>query len=248
MQPTYIPWLGYFDLIDRVGKFIFLNDVQLATRSWQVRNRIKTQQGELFLTIPIRRGGKSRLETKIIETEINETVWWREKHLKSIHVAYRRSGYFNEVFPFLEGLIGTPFSCLGELNMNIIMSISRRIGISTTFAKSSDFLNIEGKKDSRLVNMCQHVGCNRYISPQGSSVYIERDNPGGAFAKSNIQLFYHNYRHPVYRQLYGEFIPYMSVIDLLFNEGFRSALSIIRSGRVNPIYYLDFGKENEKQF
>jgi hypothetical protein len=106
MQPTYIPWLGYFDLMDSVDSFVFLNDVQWAKWSWQVRNRIKTSQGGLFLTVPIKRGVKSRLETKINEAQINDTEMWREKHLKSIFVAYRKSRYFDEVFPFLETMIG----------------------------------------------------------------------------------------------------------------------------------------------
>ncbi len=247
MQPTYIPWLGYFDLMDCVNSFVFLNDVQWAKWSWQVRNRIKTSQGELFLTVPIKRGRKSRLETSINEAQINDTERWREKHLKSIFVAYRKGRYFDEVFPFLETMIGNKSEMLDDFNMNIISGIARKIGITTAFSRASELENAEGKKDSRLVNMCRAMGCQQYISPQGSAEYIERGDPGGAFAGSGVTLFYQNYRHPVYRQLYGDFLPQMSVIDLMFNEGCKATLPIIRSGRVAPIHYAEFRKSHEKK-
>lgn len=242
MQPTYIPWLGYFDLMDSVDRFIFLDDVQWAKWSWQVRNRIKTQQGELFLTIPIKKGEKSRLETKIYEAQINDTENWRERHLKSIFTAYRKSPFFREIFPFLEKLLNAPVTNLGPFTLNIITAIAAKIKIQPEFLRSSSLKNLEGKRDVRLVKMCEMMGCSRYISPQGSAVYLEEESPGGAFAKNHIELYYHNYHHPIYEQLYGEFLPNMSVIDLLFGEGFAQARQIIRSGRKNPIHYLDFRK------
>ncbi|MDP3183574.1 MAG: WbqC family protein [Desulfobaccales bacterium] len=200
------------------------------------------QQGELYLTIPIKKGEKSRLGTKIYEAQINDRENWRERHLKSIFTAYRKSLFFREFFPFLEQLLNAPVTNLGPFNINIITAIATKIGIQPEFTRSANLKNLEGEKDARLVKMCEIKGCSRYLSPQGSAVYLEEESPGGAFAKNHIELYYHNYQHPIYNQLYGEFLPNMSIIDLLFGEGFGKARQIIRSGRKSPIHYLDFRK------
>lgn len=242
MQPTYIPWLGYFDLIDSVDEFVFLDDVKLEKCSWQVRNRIKTPQGELYLTIPVR-STKGRDKLIINETIINDTEFWRKKHLKSIFYAYRKSGFFNEVYPFVEKLINNETVLLSDFNINIITSISNIIGINKEFTFSSNLKNLSGKKEVRIVSICKEINCDKYLSPQGSAAYIEKNSPGGEFPRNNIALFYHNYKHPVYKQLYTEFLPYMSILDLLFNCGFNKSLKVIRNGRREPIDYLSFRKE-----
>ena len=244
MQPTYIPWLGYFDLIDSVDKFAFLDDVKLEKCSWHVRNRIKTPQGQLYLTIPIRKTvGRDKLI--INEAIINDEEPWREKHLKSIFYAYRKSEFFSDIYSFTsdiysftEGLVNNKMVRLCDFTVNIITRIANRIGIDKEFILASDLKNLSGKRDIRLVSICKEISCDRYLSPQGSAVYIEKTSPGGGFPESDIGLFYQNYEHPVYNQLYGDFIPYMSIIDLLFNCGFEKGLEIIRSGRKEPIVHL----------
>jgi hypothetical protein len=239
MQPTYIPWLGYFDLIDSVDKFVFLDDVKLEKCSWHTRNRIKTPQGELYLTIPIRKTvGRDKMI--INEALINNEEPWQEKHLKSIFCVYRKSVFFNEAYPFTEELVNSEAVRLCDFTVSIITRIANKIGIDKEFILGSDLKNLSGKKDTRLVSICKEIGCEQYLSPQGSAMYIERDSPGGEFVKNGIELFYHNYEHPVYGQLYGDFLPCMSVIDLLFNFGFEKSLEIIRSGRREPVDYLTF--------
>ena len=240
MQPTYNPWLGYFDLIDRVDTFVFLDNVQVVKRSWQVRNRIKTPKGELFLTIPIiRPKGQS---TKLNEALIDDTQHWRRKHIKTIKFYYKNAKYFDEVFPFIKGLIEFPITILSEFNINFITTISRKIGITTKFIKASSLEPLEGKKDVLLANICKKINCSKYISPQGSANYLEAHTPGGAIVSSGIDLYYHNYEHPIYNQLYPPFIPYMGIIDLLFNEGFEKALEIIKTGRRPEIHYTEYRK------
>ncbi len=239
MQPTYNPWIGYFDLMDKVDVFVYLDNVQLVKRSWHVRNRIKTPQGELFLTIPIKKQ-KSRKDSLIKDALLNDEENWRYKHLKSIEINYKKAKYFDIVFPFLEGIIDNNIKYLGDFNINMIEKIKYAIGINTQTLRSSDIPFIKGKRDSLLAKICKYLNANIYISPQGSSIYIERDNPGGEIVKHGIELFYHNYEHPVYNQLYGKFIPYMGIIDLLFNEGFQNALEIIRKGRRKDIHYIEF--------
>ena len=241
MQPTYNPWLGYFDLMDKVDIFVYLDDVQLVKRSWQVRNRIKTPQGELFLTVPIKRL-KSREETLIKDAVINDSENWRQKHLKSIELNYRKAKFFDSVFPFVENLILNDFQLLGDFNINLIENIKKTIGIKTPTIRSSEIPSVKGKKDELLANICKLLNADIYISPQGSAVYIEKETPGGAFVKKGIELYYHNYEHPVYNQLHGKFLPYMGIIDLLFNEGFEKALDIIKEGRRKDFHYKEFRK------
>jgi len=237
MQPTYIPWLGYFDMIDKVDVFVIYDDVQLARRSWQVRNRIKGANGEIWLTIPIKKQ-KSRDETIIKEAEINYSDKWQHKHLKTIELNYRKALFFKDIFPFIKDFY-KPVKFLSEFNSSIIIRVAQEIGIETEIIFSSDLDNIEGSKDERLVNICKKLGADQYLSPQGSANYINRKNKGGEFIRNNINLVYHNYEHPEYSQLHGEFIPYMGVYDLLLNENTTNALDIIRRGRRKDLSYKD---------
>jgi len=230
MQPGYIPWLGLFDLIDSVDKFVFLDDVKLQRNSWDVRNRIKTPQGELYLTIPVRRT-KGRDKLMINKALINDSHRWRKKHLKTIEFVYKKAEFFNKVYPFLVKLINNNINKLSNFNINIAISIAEKLGINKEFIISSKLKNVTGKKDVRLVYICKEIGCDQYVSPQGAVEYIEAKSPGGEFIKNKIELFYQNYQHPVYKQLYGNFLAYMSIIDLLFNCGFIRSLKIIRDGR-----------------
>lgn len=243
MQPTYIPWLGYFDLIDSADRFILLDDAKLKKRSWQVRNRIKTQYGEEYLTIPVKKT-KDGEEPMINEAVINYRELWQRRHLQSIRRAYSQSQFFDEVYVFLEGLLNHRTELLRGFTVNIIVSICKIIGLKKELILSSTLEGLTGAKDLRSVSICKKFGCEKYVSPQGSAVYIDRYSPGGEFPKHNISLFYQNYEHPVYPQQFGEFLPYMSAIDLFFNCGFGKSLEIIRSGRRQPIDYLSFSKSS----
>ncbi len=239
MQPTYIPWIGYFDLIDQVDKFVFLDNVQLSRSSWHVRNRIKTAHGELYLTVPVRRI-KDKNQTMLCDAVINYRQPWVRKHLKSIEQAYKKTPHADEVYLFLEAAIKTEEMSLSELNIGLIKKISSRLGINKEFIKASGLKNIIGRKDTLVVSVCKQIGCDCYISPPGAHVYIEKDTPGGEFPKNGISLYYQDYEHPVYNQPYGGFLPNMSIVDLLFNRGFDGSLRIIRAGRKEPIDYLVF--------
>jgi hypothetical protein len=245
MQPTYIPWLGYFDLIDQVDKFVFLDNVQLTRKfkgSWDLRNRIKTAQGDLYLTLPVKKN-KSIYETMLCGAYINYELPWIKRHLKSIEFAYKRAPYFNEVYPFIKNLIQSNEEILSEFNINIIKHICFKIGINKEFIKASELKNVDGHKDALVAAICKKIDCDYYLSPHGAHVYIEKDSPGGEFSKNGIQLFYQNYEHPVYDQPYGDFISHMSVIDLLFNYGFEKSLEIIKKGRRPPIDYLSLRRD-----
>lgn len=233
MQPTYLPWLGYFDLIDTVDVFVFLDDVQIVKKTsntWDCRNRIKTSQGELFLSFPVKKSNHFE-ETLFNNTKIDDSRNWREKHLASIQLSYRKSPFFAEVSEFIKPLIKNEFDTVSDFNINIITEMAERLGINSNFVRVSDLGNIPGKKDIRLVEICKKVGADTYISPKGASEYIEKEAPGGAFPAANITLEYQNYFPIKYSQLYGDFISHLSTLDLLFNKGFSDSLEIIQKGR-----------------
>ncbi len=239
MQPTYLPWIGYFDLVDRVDKFVFLDDAKVSKQSWGVRNRIRTAQGELYLTVPLKnyRDHEARLFTN---TEIDYGRGWTGKHLKTIAQAYAKAPHFAEVFADLEALLGESYPAIGDLNISAIRRFSERIGIATDFFRASRLAGTPGQKDGRLVAICRAVGASRYLSPQGSAVYIEKERPGGAFPEAGIALDYHNFAHPVYPQRGSDFLSHMAIVDLLMNCGYAAALGIIRSGRRDAIPFMEF--------
>lgn len=245
IQPTYLPWIGYFDLIDQSDIFVFLDNVQLVKRSWDIRNRIKTASGELFLSLSFRKD-KHRDETLFCNANLDDTNPWRKKHLKSIELSYHCAPYCNEIYPLLDSLINSRYHLLSEFNINIITALSQKMGITTIFVKASELKGLEGAKDVRLVAICKEIDCDQYISPQGAAVYIEREKPGGEFSRQAIDLYYQNFDHPVYKQLYGDFLPFMSIIDLLFNYGFADSLKIIRTGRRQPIDFMTFREKMER--
>lgn len=242
MQPTYLPWLGYFDLIDQVDKFVFLDDVQLVKRSWQTRNRIKTAQKELFLTVPIKKANK-RDDTLIYNAVISEDEPWKEKHIRSIELAYKKAPYFDLMFSFIKKIIFNEEKKLSDYNIYIIRKIAAKLDLKTDFICSSELKGISGKKDARLVAICKYIGCDEYVTVQGSAAYIEKELPGGDFTKNDLKFFYHNYEHPIYEQINGDFIGFMSIIDLLFNHGFDAGLTIIKKGRRPSIDSSTFRKE-----
>lgn len=239
MQPTYFPWTGYFDLIDQSDKFVFLDDVQLVRRSWMVRNRIKTSQGPLFLSIPVRKT-KHRDEQLLQETEIDYSQNWQKKHLDSIRFAYRKAEYFEPVFSLVEELLNDPPAGLADFNIQAILRIAEKLDIGSMFIRSSSLATGELSQAEKLLKICESLDCNTYLSPQGSADYLEKEVPGSVFPDSPVDLYYMHYEHPVYPQLYGEFISHMCILDLMFNTGFEKAAEYIRSGRKPNYHYMEF--------
>ncbi len=224
MQPTYLPWMGYFDLMDQSDVFVILDSVQFEKRSWQQRNRIKTPQGELMLSIPVL--SKGRFDQDIREVEIDTTKNFQEGHLKAIKYNYAKAKYFNQYIVGLEDILLKEYKFLADFNTEMIVWLKSSLKIPSALLRSSD-LDVTGKKAGLLVSICKNLGARRYISPQGAKAYIEGTD---IFQANDIELCYQEFKHPPYTQLFGDFIPYLSVVDLLFNEG-EKGLDIIRSGR-----------------
>ncbi len=231
-QPTYLPWIGYFDLIAQADVFIVLDDVQFEKQSWQQRNRIKTAAGLHWLTVPVKFRG--RLNQLIREVEIREPGFWRD-HVRAIELAYRRATSFENYFPVVSDILQRlSDGKLLDLNISLLRWLLEEFNIKTPMLSASS-LGLTGKRTEHLANLCQAVGAKEYLSPLGASAYLLHE--GDLLLQRGIEVRFQNYQHPVYRQLFGEFQPYASTLDLLFNEG-HSAIEIIRGGR-RPLYSME---------
>ena len=224
MQPTFLPWIGYFDLIDKSDRFVFLDSVQFSKQSWQQRNRVKVPNGEQWLTVSVLTKGMPN--QRISEVKINQNAKFREKTIKTITQIYRKAPFFDSYIDELSDILLKSHVFLADLNIELIMWICKQLGIDTKMIRSSSLMTT-GKKVELLINICKELNASTYLSTPGSKVYIDENN---LFPSNDIDLVYHAFEHPEYRQINGEFIPYMSTIDLLFNEG-PASLSIIRAGR-----------------
>ncbi len=225
-QPTYLPWLGYFDLIDQVDTFVVLDTVQFEKQSWQQRNRIKTPTGLMWLTVPVEFRGL--LGQKIQEVEIRESAFAR-KHLRSIEVSYGRAPFFGEYFPQISSILQDcpPGTFLVDLNLRLLSWFLEILGIRTPLVRASSLAQ-HGKRTELLANICQKLGARQYVSPLGSAVYLLDEM--SSFKDCGVEVSFQNYLHPEYRQLFPPFLSHACALDLLFNEGSRSA-EIVRSGR-----------------
>jgi hypothetical protein len=218
-QPQYIPWLGYFDKIAKSDCFIFLDCVQYKTREFQNRNKIRTDRGWSWLTVPVVSQGKSR--QKISEVYINNELPWKRQHLNSWKSWYGRAEFFDAYFPFLEDTYGREWNRLIDINVHIIMYILKQLAIPTKIYFESAF-DVQAIKTERIIELCKKIKATTYLSGAGGKAYLEEER----FYKEGIALAYQHFNHPVYPQLFqthdSDFIPYLSVWDLLFNVGNRS--------------------------
>ena len=225
-QPTYLPWIGYFDLLDQVDQFVLLDSEQFEKQSWQQRNRIKTPTGLQWLTIPVVFRG--RLGQRIADVEIREPDFWHD-HVRAIELNYRRAPFFTDYFEPLSNLLRSQADqgALSGLTTEMIRWFAQTLGITTPQILSSK-MGAQGKRTELLADICVSLGAKAYLSPLGSAEYLLGER--ALLSARGVDLTFQNYEHPTYRQLFPPFQPYAGVIDLLFNEGDR-ALDIIRSGR-----------------
>jgi len=222
MQPTFFPWIGYFSMLDKVETFVFLDSVQFAKRSWQQRNQIKTATGAQWITLPVSSSG--RRDQLIREAQISREGAPELKIINGLKTSYSKAPFFSLYSDLIFTELLREKEKLCDLNINLILLFQRLLGIENKKILRSSEMTLEGSKADLLVLICQQLGYQNYLSAPASRDYIEES---GAFQQADIEVRYHDYKHPVYRQLFGEFVPYMCIVDLLFNEG-PASLSILR--------------------
>jgi WbqC-like protein family len=224
LQPSYLPWLGYFDQLYKSDVFVLYDDVQYDKHGWRNRNRIKTGTGPLWLTVPVLTHGQGLPTNR--DARIDTRQPWARKHLQALRVNYAKAPAFEEVFGALEPVLGRPWTHLIDLNRAVLEMLCRLLGLTRLILLSSE-LDVPGQKSERLIGLCRALGAGRYLTGDAASDYLDETQ----FAAHDIRVEYHHYRHPVYAQLHGEFVPYLSVVDLLMNHG-RESLGVLVDGDI----------------
>lgn len=215
LQPGYLPWLGFFDQMRRSDVFVYYDDVQFDKHGWRNRNRIKTPAGPLWLSVPVLHSG--RRGQPIVDVEIDNRVPWARKHLSSIRQNYAKSPYIDDYLPGLDAILQRPWKFLVDLDMHVVELLAAWLDIQPRIVRSSE-LGIEGDKSARLLDICRHFSADCYISGDAAKDYLDCE----LFSANAISVQWQEYPHPVYPQLHGNFLPYLSALDLVLNTGAAS--------------------------
>lgn len=220
IQSSFIPWRGYFDFIASVDAFVFHDDIQYTKGDWRNRNKIKTQRGTEWLTVPVTYKSTAQL---ICETSIDYSVAWGEKHLRLWRENYRVAPYIHDVMESLSDLGSSKEASISQLNIKLIRRIAEYLGISTPMILSSELM-LEGGKTERLIDLLKKLNATTYLSGPSADAYLDKE----AFRRHGIGLEYKSYDYESYPQLWGPFDGEVTVLDLIANCG-PHASDFIRS-------------------
>ena len=215
LQPSYIPWRGYFHQIQKADLFVFYDCVQYDDRSWRNRNKIKTPQAAKWLTVPVNSRGCQTLGTKIADIPIVWDLPWPQKHVRAIQMSYGKAPFFCKYSGLLRSIYERRDEKLADFTCASTELIARALGIKHTQFIRSSSLPAEGTKTDRLLSLLRHVGATHYISGPSAKSYIETEK----FSAARITIEFVDYEYEDYPQMYGKFIPDLSILDLLFNTG-----------------------------
>ena len=225
MQPTYLPWCGYFEMISSADVFVLLDNVQFERSSWQHRNRIKGPSGEVLLTLPVKSANK--FPQLIRDVELSNPTHDLQKHLKAIELYYSKAPNYLTLIDEIRNAYNFRGTKLSEFNERFIRLICKELKIKTKIIKGSDLI-AKGRKAELSLNQCLELNATVFYAARGSKEYVDLEK---GFQENNIKVEYQNYMQPVYPQLFADFIPQLSVIDLLFNCG-QMSMEIINTGKI----------------
>jgi hypothetical protein len=213
LQPGYLPWLGFFEQMHRSDIFVMYDDVQYDKEGWRNRNRIKTATGIQWLTVPVLL--KFNEHPIIFDVRIDNKVNWRKKHLGAIRQNYIKAPFFRKYIEIFEVAYSREWEYLVDLDLYFIEKLAECLGMSHKKIVRSSSFQVKGERIERLVNMCKFFGAGTFYEGAAGKNYMDVDY----FLRHGIEVEFQDYQHPTYPQLHGEFVPYLSVIDLLFNRG-----------------------------
>ncbi len=222
-QPDFAPYLGFFHRFLHADMYIALDHVQFvssSSRSWTNRDKIKTAQGEKWLTVSVK---KAPRDTGINQIELSTEIDWRQSNLRLLEQNYRKAPCYNEVMPEIERLYAQPFHMLCDLNMASIEMLMDMLDARIPWVWSSS-LDPIGTKNELLVDLLQKVSATHYLSGVGAKDYFDPS----PFAKAGVHVVWQDFTHPVYMQQFGEFLPYLTALDVLFNQGIAASREILR--------------------
>jgi len=222
MQPTYLPWSGYFALINLADIFMFYDDAQFSKSSWHYRNKLLCRQETKWLSLDIQHHHRQNInETKIALLKKNI-----RKHQNTLTTYYSKANYYQDAKEIMTFLTTAPSNNLAEFNMAIIIFISQKLMISTRFLKSSEY-SVTGERSNRLAQYLDIIDCKRYLSPQGSQQYLQEDN----IIEARFPVTYCDFEPTIYPQHdnNNNFTPYLSIIDVVANLGWQATSKYIRN-------------------
>jgi len=223
-QPQYLAYTGYFDKIDSADVFILLDTVQYKKNEWINRNRIKTPNGPLFLTVPVSFNFGDAVKDAKISPEA-----WKKKHLQSLRTYYGKAPHFKEIFSYLEAFFQENFLFLGDLNCGLVKLLANLLGIKTRLEIASELPHLPDQPDARLIELSRYFDSDTYLAGAGGRDYMSRD----IWQNSPVKVKFQDFHEPPRKQLYGEFLANLSIIGLLMNEGDES-LNLLRQARRQP--------------
>jgi hypothetical protein len=210
LQPFYLPYAGVFELVRMADVFVFYDDVKVSRQNWQSRNQIKTAQGTQWLVVPLLGSN----EATVRDAALNDNEPWRRKHRTAIEQAYGKAPHRALLLDALVPAWAEPWANLADLNISTFTKLSELMGVEAQFVRSSE-LEVGGTASQRVLDICARLDATRYISGPAARSYLDE----AAFDRAGVELCYHRFEHPRYRQLHGEFVPNLSVVDLIANEG-----------------------------
>ena len=214
LQPSYIPWRGYFHQIQKSDVFVFYDDVQYDKHGWRNRNRVKTANGTVWLSVPVRHKGNVTQGIPIKDIEIAWDQLWSAKHWATVTQSYARAPHFRRYAPLLEPYYAGRPRLLVDLTINLTIELARALGLETRFVRSSE-LGIGGHRTARLLAILQALGADRYVCGPASRAYLEEDE----LTAAGIAVEYMRYDYPTYPQLHPPFDGQVSILDPLFMLG-----------------------------
>jgi len=218
-QPQYLPWLGYFDKIDRADAFVLLDTVQYKKNEWQNRNRIKTAQGPQWLTVPV----TYHYPQLICEVGVNNRERWQHRQQQALATNYRRASHWGCLEGFFEEIFSRSWTTVAELNIRVVKGLAAMLGIATPIHVASELGSFPEDPDERLIALTKRLGATTYLAGNGGRDYMDL----AKYERAGVEVLFQEYRHPRYGQLFGGFEPNMSIIDLIYNHG-EASLPILR--------------------
>lgn len=211
-QSAYLPWLGLFHKIALSDVLVILDEVQLEKNSYSNRNKIKGGNGEFWLTVPV--SFKGHIKKKLRDIDISDNLMWPKKHLKAIESSYAKAPYFKQYISFFRECYTKKWEKLTELTEYMLPWFLEQLKIKVKLCRMSDF-SFKEKKSNLVLEICRNFEADIYISGKLGKDYLDTD----IFYRQGINVYFQEYNHPEYKQLYGSFTSGLSVIDLLFNHG-----------------------------
>jgi hypothetical protein len=228
-QPAYLPWLGYFHKIACADVFVMMDDLQYEAQNFQNRNRVKVNNGAVWLTVPLVRGSQSdRICDKLINNEGSAKEHWQRRSWATLTTHYRRAPYFSHYAEELEHVYARRWSRLLELNLHLTKLMMGWFAIARPILLASS-LELVGQKSARILHMCQKLGADCYLSGSGASTgYLD----GALLERAGVAVGWQRFEHPCYEQRYSErgFIPKLSALDLILNCGPQKSREVLDSG------------------